>query len=103
MYFSSGHSIIRAEMDGRNRIPNFIRVNGPRGLVIDLEGSRLYLTSTVDKQVKSYNLEGGDILTIVQLGARSYPQGIALMADRIYWADYYAGKMERCRKNGTDL
>ena len=102
MYLSSGDSIIRAEMDGTNRVPNFIRVKAARGIFIDLEGSRLYVTSAGDKQIKSSNLDGGDIRTIVQLGRNSHPQGVAIMGGRIYWTDHFVGKLESSDMSGAD-
>ena len=103
MYLSSNNSIIRAEMDGTNRVPNFIQVNAPRGIFIDLVDPRLYWGSPQDKLIQSSDLDGGDIRTIVQLGADSHPQGLAVMADRIYWTDHYTGKLQSSRKNGTEF
>ena len=103
MYFSSGDSIVRAEMDGTDKVPNFIQVNATRGLFIDLEDSRLYWSSTTDKLIQSSDLAGGDIRTIVHLGPTSHPQGIAVMGDRIYWTDHYVGKLESSYINGTDV
>ena len=102
MYFSSGNWIIRAEMDGSNRVPNFIQAKATRGIFIDLEDSRLYWGSTTDKLIQSSNLAGGDIRTNVQLGTGSHPQGVVVMGDRIYWTDHYVGKLESSKKDGTD-
>ena len=103
MYVSSGDYIIRTEMDGYNRVTNFIRVSAPRGVFIDFKGSRLYWSSAGDKRIGSSNMAGGDIRTVVQLGTNSHPQGIAVMGDRIYWTDHFAGKLESSNKYGTDV
>jgi len=102
MHFLTGNSIMRAEMDGSNRVL-LISVDSPRGIVIDFEGSRLYMTSTGEKQIRSSSLAGGDIRTIVQLGPASHSQVIAVMGERIYWTDHFAGKLESCKKYGTDV
>ena len=62
----SGGTIKRADFDGTNVEVLVSLSNVPRGIAIDVVGSKLYWTNS-DLQIQSARLNGEDISTVIQL------------------------------------
>ena len=84
----SNGAIMRAEMDGSNRVTLVTGLKYARGLTIDFEESRLYWTCRGDDTIQSSNLQGSDIRTVIQLQNGSYPIGVGPLHDRLYWTNF---------------
>ena len=80
----SDKSVWKAGMDGSN-ITGLVTGSGDAaGIQIDFKTSRIYWADRSDVEIKSSNLSGGDVITIVP-NATAY--GLALLGDRLYWGD----------------
>ena len=87
-------------MDGSNHsriVPNLIK---PFGLTIDFQNSRLYWRDA--SILKSSDMHGGDIKTVVQRPGNYGPKGIGLLAGRIYWTGH-GQTLESCTMTGDDV
>ena len=89
MYYTTDedNSIRRAGLDGSNPVTI---ISGEAGdywdIATDFNSSTLFWTARSAHTIESSDLNGGNRRTIVRLPANSYPRGIALANDRIYWA-----------------
>ena len=77
-------SINRAGMDGSNPVEIITGLGSPYGITIDFEKSRMYWAEAGYDRIRSSNMEGGDIQTIVGWGYGSYTYGVTLLQDRLY-------------------
>ena len=89
-------------MDGSNPVTLVRDAGVSRGIAIDSASRRLYWADLGDK-ICSSDLEGRDIQTIVQLTDGSYPHGITVLGNRIYWSTTGSNKLESSRKDGSEI
>lgn len=90
-------------MDGSGRVALVTGQNKPRGVIIDFEESRLYWTCTGDNKVRSSDLQGRNIQTVVQRPSGSWTHGLALSRGRLYWSNSLTGQLESSTKTGQDI
>lgn len=106
MYWTAEGSIFRAGMDGSDRkILTTIPLSGRRalrGITIDFQTSRLLWACADGDKVQSSNMDGGDIQTIITVPSNSWPFGIGMFADRIYWTNYNLKTLSSCTRTGED-
>ena len=106
MYWSKGGSdgsLSRAVMDGSELVVLVPRINEPRGVQIDFQESRLYWASAGDKTIESSDFDGQNRLVVARLPQDSWPQGLAILGDSIFWSDHYSGKLEQSFKSGPEI
>ena len=105
MYWTTaGGSIRRAGMDGSNQI--MIADTGVRelrGITIDFQSSRLLWVSANGKKIQPSSMNGGSVQTILSLPGGSWPIGIGIFGDRIYWTDHNSNFLKSCTKSGQDV
>ena len=100
--FSPTRCIVKGGMDGSNPEILIPGLTNPLGIVIDFEASRLYWAEFNDNRIQSSNLQGGDIITAVQMsGSGLY--GIAIAKDRIFWGNYVDRSLQSSSKTGEDV
>ena len=108
MYWTtSAGSIVRAGMDGSNRttIASYTdsSLNELRGITIDFQSSRLLWVSANGNKIQSSNMNGGGVETILSLPSGSWPIGIGIFGDRIYWTNHNTKTVKSCTKTGQDV
>ena len=106
MYFtdlSASGSINRAGMDGSNPVKLVSRLNYPAGITIDVQNSRLYWTCYGDDKIKSSDLQGRNVQTVLRHRRGSNAWGIGLTRDRIYFTDWSTKKLWSITKTGLDV
>ena len=103
----SAGSIVRAGMDGSNRstITTYTgsSVKELRGITIDFQSSRLFWVSANADKIQSSSMDGGSVETILSLTRGSWPIGVGLFGDRIYWANNGNNIVQSCTKSGQDV
>ena len=104
---TSGGSIVRAGMDGSDRVtiatyPSS-SANELRGITIDFQNSRLCWVSANGNKIQSSNADGGSVETILSLPSGSWPIGIGIFGDRIYWTTHGNYMVKSCTKTGQDV
>ena len=94
-------SIYRADMDGSHPTRLVAELRGAKGITIDFQSSRLYWTS--GHSVQSSTMQGTDVRTVIQGTADTYPYGIAVFGDKMYWSDYVNRQLETGSKTGQEI
>lgn len=89
-----------AEMDGSAAVKVISGLQRPFGIIIDYGASRMFWSEHTGNKICSSNLDGTDIRNIVTLPPESYPWGIALHNDQIYWGNYGSKSLQRSFKSG---
>ena len=104
MYYTdaSTGSIKRAGMDGSNVTTLVTGSTAPWDITIDLKTSRLFWTDYHENTIESSDLEGADRRT-VSLALFTYPTGIAVFNDRIFWGEQDSGFLKSSNMDGNDL
>ncbi|XP_043269103.1 low-density lipoprotein receptor-related protein 4 isoform X2 [Venturia canescens] len=89
--------IERANMDGEER-ETIIADNlvWPNGLAIDYEEKRLYWTDAKRKVIESSDLDGENRKIVIKNA--SYPYGLTVMGEYIYWSDWHSQGLVRANK-----
>ena len=97
MYWSEGSSgfnnpkIERADMDGTNRkviiTLGFSFFRSPNGLALDKEHNRLYYVVGRSTEISFVSLSTNTRSTFLTRSSFSYPKGIALHENYIYWTE----------------
>ena len=98
--FSDNCTIWTAGMDGTDPHVAVSGLKLPYGIAIDLNMSRLYWTEEDMDRIQSANLDGSDTRTIVKL---SGPQGIAVLADEIFWGNWRSHELQSSSKTGGHI
>lgn len=77
-------------------------LSDPRGIAVDLCGSKLYWADYLAGRIQSSNLDGGDIQDVIT--GLSSPAGIALDLEGgcIYWADSGSSRIRRAKLDGSE-
>lgn len=105
----------QARFSGDGGPANEAALNEPAALAVDDEG-RLYIADQSNHRVRVVDLTTGEIQTIAGTGAATYdgdgkpavdtalagPSGLALVADRLYIADTFNGRV-RCVERSSGL
>ena len=101
-------SIWRSWMDGSNHSIIIQGLRFPLGITIDFDDSRLYWVTEADERVVpggrvySSGMQGGDLKIIVELPIGSFPIGIGVWGDRVYWTSYQR-RLQSSTKSGQDI
>ena len=107
MYFTEAlsGSVVRANMDGSDPVKLVTGVLRPAGIAIDFDSSRLIFAAYWTSTIKSCNLDGTDVRTIVNLPLDSFPYGIAIQDGRIFWGDSggLSKSIRSCKTSGEDV
>ena len=96
-------SIDRAGMDSSSPVTLVTRWGSPHAITIDFPSRRLYWTEPSVPRIQSSDLYGGDLQLAVQLPDESFPYGITIFNDRIYWASAGDDKLQSSTKDGQDI
>ena len=90
-------------MDGSNP-KNLVSAGSgfPWGITIDFKTSRLLWTDYNAEIIDGSNLEGGDRRTVLALSQGTYPSGIAVGNDKIYWGGL-SRKVQSCTMDGNNV
>ena len=78
-------------------------VNELRGIAIDFQSSRLFWVSANGDKIQSSSMNGGGVETILSLPSGSWPVGIGIFGDRIYWTNNNDNTVKSCTKTGQDV
>ncbi|XP_037297516.1 LOW QUALITY PROTEIN: low-density lipoprotein receptor-related protein 4 [Manduca sexta] len=90
--------IERADMDGNNRqVIVDSNIKWPNGLTIDRIEGRLYWNDAKILTIESSNFNGGNRTTV--LSSVSYPYGIVIVGQHIYWTDWKTKALHRADKS----
>ena len=97
MYWSEGASglnspkIERADMDGANRkviiTLSFSFFRSPDGLALDKEHNRLYFVVGRSNEISFVSLSTNTRSTFLTRSSFSYPKGVAIHGNYIYWTE----------------
>jgi len=100
MYLTGGR-IDSAKLDGSDR--QSLVYETATGIALDLAGDRMFWTYSGPGYIKSANMDGSDVETV--LTGLSQPNGIAVDADadRIYWTNSYSGEIMSANFDGSDV
>ena len=88
MYCTSSKTITKADMDGSNAVQLFYGLGEPIGIAIDFSISCLLWTELNTNAIRSSNLAGRDVRTVVQLPANSSPTGLAIHGNKLYFGTH---------------
>ena len=75
----------------------------PTGIVVDFKESKLFWAEYKGDVVRSCGLDGSNVRTVLQLPSGSYPWGLTILKDRLYWGQYWAYSIHSSSKDGGDL
>ncbi|NWU72680.1 LRP1 protein, partial [Pterocles burchelli] len=105
LFWTDGDNISVANMDGSNRTLLFTNQKGPVGLAIDYPESKLYWISSGNGTINRCNLDGSSLEVIESLkGQLSKATALAIMGDKLWWADQASERMGTCnKKDGTEV
>ena len=104
--WDSNGTLNRAGMDGANPVILTTGLSFSEGITIDFHKSRLYWTCGgfgQDNKIESSDMDGTDMKTVLELPEDSWPWGIILFEDRIFWTNYITRKLENGAKTGQDI
>lgn len=71
------------------------------GFELDVAAGKMYWTDGT--AVRKANLDGSDIEDVVTGLTAAYTIALDLTADKLYWAEYSAGKIQRSNLDGTGI
>nr|XP_042700082.1 LOW QUALITY PROTEIN: prolow-density lipoprotein receptor-related protein 1 [Chrysemys picta bellii] len=103
LYWTDGDNISIANMDGSNRSFLFTNQKGPVGLAIDYPENKLYWISSGAGTINRCNLDGSGLEVLETMKSQlSKATALAIMGDKLWWADQASEKMGTCnKKDGT--
>ncbi len=108
--FGSGpatHKIQRANLDGSGMedvVTGLPNVSQPRGIAVDVDGGRIYWANgNPYKAIKSANLDGSDVQSVVSLTHEPFGVAIDPVADKLYWSEPNGPKIRRADLNGSNV
>uniref|UniRef100_A0A674JJU7 LDL receptor related protein 1 n=1 Tax=Terrapene triunguis TaxID=2587831 RepID=A0A674JJU7_9SAUR len=103
LYWTDGDNISIANMDGSNRSFLFTNQRGPVGLAIDYPENKLYWISSGAGTINRCNLDGSGLEVLETMKSQlSKATALAIMGDKLWWADQASEKMGTCnKKDGT--
>ena len=99
-HYTIKSTIMKANLDGTN--PRRIAAAGDSGgIVIDYSSSRLIWANY--STLKSSDLDGGDIRTIVGLPSGTRPWGVAVHNGKLFWSDRVANTVQSSETGGRNI
>ena len=104
MYWTRGPAgvIMEAQMDGSDMV-RLIDCNGPLGIIIDYDTSRIFWTEQGNNRILSSNLNGTDVRSVVALPTGTTPYGIAIHNNELYWGNWNDRSLQRSSKTGEHI
>ena len=105
MYWTTADSpgsVKRGGLDGSEVSVIVTGRSYPAGIAIDFQRSHIYWTVGGEDRVKSSDMEGNDVQTVIQLPADSGTYGIALYGNRIYVRNWSSKKVQSFTTAGED-
>ena len=97
MYWTEGANLFnnpkieRADMDGKNRKViitwSFSHFRTPNGLALDREHNRLYYVVGLSNVISFVSLSTGTRSTFLTRSVFSYPKGVAIHGNYVYWTE----------------
>ncbi|XP_072105063.1 low-density lipoprotein receptor-related protein 1-like [Mobula birostris] len=104
LFWTDGDTINAAHMDGTNRTTLLTNQKRPVGLSIDYSEQKLYWISSENGTISHCNLDGSGLVVIDSLQGRlTKATALAIMGDRLWWADQGSEQMGTCAKDGSDV
>ena len=94
---------MKADMDGTNSVQVVGGLKGPKGIAVDHDLSRLFWADNSLHIIQSSNLAGGDLRTIVQLPDKSWPWGVAVHGNKLYWGNFGPESLSSSTKTGENV
>uniref|UniRef100_A0AAR2JKN9 EGF-like domain-containing protein n=1 Tax=Pygocentrus nattereri TaxID=42514 RepID=A0AAR2JKN9_PYGNA len=99
LYWTDGDNISMANTDGSNRSVLFTNQKGPVGLSLDFDERRLYWVSSGNSTISRCNLDGTGLEVLEGVkGKLSKASALALMGDKLWWADQGTDQIGTCDK-----
>lgn len=113
LYWSdmNAQKIRRSSLDGSN-VEDVVSDVDPAGIALDLQGGYIYWCDNIvqkirRKKMNSASVHGavGTIDDVVEdlVSELNYPQGLALGAGKLYWADAGSFKIQRANLDGSEV
>ena len=93
----------RAGMDGSSPTTLTTGLRTPEALTVDYALRRLFWAEQISNKIQSSDLDGRNLRTVVELPSGSYPFGMALWNERIYFGGGGDFKLQRSSKAGQDI
>ena len=104
MYWTSlAGRIMKADIDGLNSVQVVGGQLDPKGIAVDHDVSRLFWAVNSLHRIQSSNLAGGDVRTIVQLPGKSWPWGVAIHGNKLYWGNFGPESLQSSTKTGENV
>ena len=102
--------IMRAQMDGSEVAQVLSGRDHPVGITIDFDESRLFWAEYGAHMIYSSALDGSDISVVASSETDSvvhvpgtYPWGIAVHNQDVYWGNFHGRSLQRCSKKGGSV
>ena len=95
------HCVLRAGTDGAGATGIVMGSRGAFGVQIDFESRRLYWAEYWENRIRSSNLDGSDLVTLIS--ETFSPYGIAHLGQKIYWGQHFSGEIRSTSKSGTEI
>ena len=106
MYFTTYAGYIQAaDMDGYNNYKLVCDLMYPTGIAVHFNQhpSKLFWVEYKGDVLRSCDLDGTNVQTVLQLPSGSYPWGLTILKDRLYWGQYWAYSIHSSSENGGDI
>ena len=92
MYWTQGSffregEVVRAEMDGSNRVAIVSGLVYPLAIALDFQAARLYWVDYSAYKIQSSSVDGSDLRTVIDFSSDARLIGIAVFNHRIYWSN----------------
>ncbi|KAL6483428.1 hypothetical protein MHYP_G00083000 [Metynnis hypsauchen] len=101
LYWTDGDNISMANTDGTNRTLLFTNQKSPVGLSIDFHEERLYWISSGNSTINRCKLDGTGLEIVEGVkGKLTKATALAVMGDKLWWADQGTDQVGTCDKNG---
>ncbi|XP_072349719.1 prolow-density lipoprotein receptor-related protein 1-like [Scyliorhinus torazame] len=93
-----------ANMDGTNRTALFTNQKRPVGLSIDYAENKLYWISGGNETINRCDLDGSGLEVSDRMKGRlTRATAMAIMGDRLWWADRASEQLGTCARDGSDV
>ena len=104
MYWSKPRTgiIAKADMDGSNVKEIISGLISPAGIAVDFDSRRIFWVEWSGARIQSSNLDGTDVQLVLQLSRNTYPWGIAVTGQRLFWGGN-SGSLQSSNKSGQDI
>ncbi|CDQ90671.1 unnamed protein product [Oncorhynchus mykiss] len=101
LYWTDGDNISVANMDGSNHTTLFTNQRSPIGLSVDYDSEQLYWVSSENGTISRCKLDGSglEVLDGVKPGKLTKASALAIMGDKLWWADQGTDQIGTCDKS----